>query len=340
VSEHTAAANDGVVGTSEHRASAPGAFAVLGGTGLIGTAIVRRLLDEGCSVQVLARRPPTERSAPLLEGATVLVGSAADPTALRAAINGAEHVVDALGAPHPADSARAPLAQFDAEIPILLGVLDELRRRPGVGFTYLSSGGAIYGDVDTLPVPESTECHPVSPYGVTKLAAERYVLMAAHADGVDARILRVANAYGALQRPRTGQGVVAALLDAAVTSAPVQLFGDGSAVRDFVDVRDVAKAVATLSGRADTPSVVNVGSGTGHRMTEVIEIVESVTGTKIAVQHAAARPSDVRAVVLDVVRLKALMSWEPITLERGIQDMWESWRRLGLDRTDHAADVR
>ena len=180
--------------------------AVLGGTGLLGATIARRFLDEGCGVVVLSRHRPDERTAPLVDGARHVLGDAGDPRALAEVLDRADHVVHALGAPHPAASAAAPLAQFAAEVPVLLGLLEALRQRPDVGLTYLSSGGAIYGDAPILPVREDVECHPRSPYGVTKLAAERYVLMAAHVDGLDARVLRVANAYGARQRAGVGTG--------------------------------------------------------------------------------------------------------------------------------------
>ncbi len=298
---------------------------MLGGTGLIGAEIARAFLASGCSVTVLARHAPDAHTAALLGDATVIVGDAADPEALRAALEGADHVVDALGTPHPADSARAPLAQFDAEVPALLGVLETLAARGGVGFTYLSSGGAIYGDVATLPVREDVECRPVSPYGVTKLAAEQYVLMAAHRDGLRARILRVANAYGARQRPGTGQGLVAVCFRAALTGSPITVYGDGLAVRDYVDVRDVAHATVALTAATDEAEVLNVGAGVGHTVRDVVSLVETVTGAPIEVRTEPARDSDVRAVVLDTARLRAAIEWAPRTLEEGVADAWRAW---------------
>jgi UDP-glucose 4-epimerase len=308
---------------------------VLGGTGLIGAAVARAFLDARWDVTALARHKPDPRCADALEGAAVIVGDALSPVDLHDALDGADHVVDALGAPHPAASARAPVAQFDAEVPSVLEILDELRQRPGVSFTYFSSGGAIYGNAETLPVSERTECNPISPYGVTKLAAERYVLMASRRDGVPVRILRVANAYGHRQKPRTGQGLVAALLHAAVTASTVDLFGDGETLRDYVDVRDVAAATVQLADSDATELVVNVGSGVGHRVDDVLALAEAVTGTTIEVRRLEARPTDVRAVVLDVERLAALMAWQPISLEAGMADVWSQWTTW--QRAEHVA---
>jgi UDP-glucose 4-epimerase len=311
---------------------------VLGGTGLVGSAISRGFLDAGWRVTAFARHAPTPRCATLLGNATVVLGDVMSPTELHDAVDGADHVVDALGAPHPAASADAALAQFDAELPNLLGILGELRHQPGTSFTYISSGGAIYGDVDELPAAEDTPCHPISPYGVAKLAAEQSVLLAAHHDRLNARILRVANAYGALQRPRTGQGLVAALLHGAANGTPVDLYGDGSTLRDYVEVRDVAAATVALAELKSGAAVLNVGTGVGHRVDDVLALAESVTGTTIEVRRLASRPTDVRQIVLDVRRLEALVAWRPRSLEEGIAQAWAQWHAWRSDPV--TAEVR
>jgi UDP-glucose 4-epimerase len=306
--------------------SAPRTVAVLGGTGLIGSSICRAFLDSGRTVVAFARHDVDPHRAPLLDGATIVLGDANDAPTLKGVLDGVDHVVDALGAPHPALSARKPLAQFDAELPVLLSLLELVAARRGIGFTYLSSGGAIYGDVDDLPVNEDAECRPVSPYGVTKLTAERYVLMAARRSGVQVQVLRVANAIGPTQLAGTGQGVIAALLHGAETGCAVRLFGDGSSVRDYVDVADVAAASVALSVLNPPGLVVNVGSGVGYRLDAVVALVEDVTGASIRIDRAPARPTDVRAITLDVDRLRGLMSWHPTPLRRSVEAAWAQWR--------------
>lgn len=262
-----------------------------------------------------------------MHGAALVRGDAQEPAALEAVLEGVDQVVYALAAPHPAASAGAAVEQFTAEVPVLLSLLERLGERPSIALTYLSSGGAVYGDAPVQPVPEDTDCHPISPYGVTKHAAERYVLMAAQTKGTHATILRVANAYGALQRPRTGQGIVAALLHAASTDEPVQLFGDGDSVRDYVEVRDVARAVVALSMLERSTKVVNVGTGVGHTLDAVVALAQDVTGRTIRVERHPARVSDVHAVTLEVARLRSLVSWDPMTLEEGVAEAWATWQK-------------
>jgi UDP-glucose 4-epimerase len=298
---------------------------VLGGTGLLGAEIARAYIADGTPVTVLARHRPTGERAVWLRSAKQILGTAEDPAVLSEALEDAGHVVHALGSPPPGATAAEPLAQHVSVVPTLLGVLDALRVRPGVSLTYLSSGGAVYGNDCPLPASEDSACHPVSAYGVTKLTAEHFIEVYAGLHGTPARILRVANAYGPQQSPDTGQGVVATFLNAALTGESVRVYGDGSNVRDYVEASDVASAVVRLSGHADGVRVVNVGSGTGHSISQVLEIVEATTGRRLPVEWAASRQTDVSAVYVDTSRLRQLIEWHPMPLAEGVAAMWAAW---------------
>jgi len=306
-------------------ATTPPRVLVLGGTGLIGSEVARAYLAAGWPVTVLARRPPAGVLVSWLRQANVVVGSAEDPAVLAAALVGVGHVVHALSAPPPARSSLDPLAHHAAVLPALTALLDALAERPGVGLTFISSGGAVYGSGCPLPVAEDAPCHPVSAYGVAKLTAEHTIATYSRVHSIAARVLRTANVYGPLQRPGTGQGVVASLLDAARTGTPVPLFGQGAAVRDYVEVSDVAGAVVALTALEGGPDVLNVGSGVGHSVREVLDIVERTTGSTLSVDWAPARRSDVDAIYLDTSRLAALIDWHPTPLAAGVAATWASW---------------
>ena len=177
-----------------------------------------------------------------------------------------------------------------------------------------------------VPADESTRCDPITAYGITKLAAEKYIGMYSDRYGIDARILRISNAYGPLQSPERGQGLIAAFLDAARSGHGVRIFGDGTALRDYVTVEDVANAVVQLYRCSDGPRVLNVGSGTGHSVRDVLAIVGHVTGHPLHVDWLPERLFDVKAIVLDVTTLHQLIAWSPVPLEEGIPRIWNTWQ--------------
>jgi UDP-glucose 4-epimerase len=142
--------------------------------------------------------------------------------------------------------------------------------------------------------------------------------------GVPARILRIGNAYGPLQRPGRSQGVIASFLDAARADLSVDIFGDGLGVRDYVHVKDVVSVIRQLAGRQDGPIVVNVGSGIGHSILDVLAVVRRITGRQLSVRWGPGRPFDVRAIVLSVAQLASLVDWHPMSLEAGVRATWET----------------
>jgi UDP-glucose 4-epimerase len=215
-------------------------------------------------------------------------------------------------------------------------VLDNVRSRPGVGFTYLSSGGAVYGELDGRRADEASPCRPLSAYGISKLAAENYVAMYAHRYDMPARIVRVANAYGPGQRVGRGQGLIATLVDAAATGRPAQVYGDGTHVRDYVHVDDVADAVVALTRTDLGPLVVNVGTGVGHSIRDVVRVVEQTSGRAIPLRYLPGRGFDVSHNVLDVSTLRNLIDWTPTPLPAGIGATYAAHARL----SSSAARVR
>jgi len=299
----------------------PKSVLVLGGTGFIGRAIVRNFLDTDACVRAVARSSRTEASlglspSPSLE---LIEGDAADPVVLEAVLEGIDRVVYAVGQSLPRESNQHPAHDVVAALPPLLALLEALRHAEGVALTYLSSGGTVYGNPAALPVAESAPCEPITGYGITKLAAEKYIGMYARLHGIESTILRVSNAYGPGQVPGRSQGVVASLMDCIVRGDVASLYGDS--IRDYVYVDDLASAVVQLS-RMQTPLVVNLGSGVGHTLGEVVRAVESAAGSRLRREQLPAREFDVREIVLDVSRLGSLIPWSPRSLEAGVLETW------------------
>jgi UDP-glucose 4-epimerase len=311
-----------------------GRVLVLGGTGFIGTEVASAFQAVGVPVRSLARHAPVDPDTSV----ELMLGRAEDGAVLEAALEGVDWVVHALGSPPPAASTD----DFDSTARSIFGldvVLEALRQRPGVGLTFVSSGGAVYGNVSRQPVSEETRCRPISAYGLAKLMAEDSIAAYSARYGIPARVLRVSNAYGPRQNPSSGQGVIAALLRAASTGGVMPVYDGGRAVRDFVHVADVARAVVTLHPLLAEHQFVNVGSGTGHSVAQLLELVEELTETTLHIKWLPRRPSDVDAIVLDVSRLRQIMPWQPRDLETGIAQVRDAWSvgRLAADGAEVSA---
>ena len=307
------------------RVAAPGGLPlgrvlVLGGTGFIGSEVSVGFRQAGWAVRALARRPLLSPSS-AAAGVELVLGPAEDANVLHRVLEDVDWVVHAVGCAPPG----ALTDDFDSTAVSVLGLdtlLEALRYRPGVGLTFVSSGGAVYGDVTHLPVDEETRCRPISAYGLSKLMAEDSIAAYSARYEIPARILRVSNAYGPRQDGANGQGVIGALLRAAATGRSVPVFDAGRAVRDFVHVEDVARAVMALRPSRSGPQVVNVGGGVGHSVVQILEMVERLTAVRLTIEWLPRRPSDVRAIVLNVSRLHTMMAWRPLDLETGIARIW------------------
>jgi UDP-glucose 4-epimerase len=171
----------------------------------------------------------------------------------------------------------------------------------------------VYGIQGTTPIPEDSSQWPISTYGVSKVAIERYLHLYHHLHGLDYRVARVSNPFGEHQFARKGQGVVAALIDCALSGKPFPMVGDGSVVRDYIYVGDVVEALHHMVAYTRTQRVFNIGSGLGHSLLDMIQLVESAADRRIDVNRLPARPIDVPINVLDITRAKNELRWSPKT---------------------------
>lgn len=297
---------------------------VLGGTGLIGSKVVTHLLRAGIPVTTLSRRGYAGGDLTLSQ-LRVVTGDVSDAAVLGDAIRGADQVVYAVSSGTPQIPSSTPLADIERAIGPLLAVLEAMRIGSGIRLFFFSSGGAVYGNPASLPVTEDAPTAPISPYGVWKLAAERYIALYGHVYGIQHCILRAGNVYGDGQVIRHGHGAVATVLQAAETGTEVRVLGTGDDLRDYVFADDLARVLVALVARSSLPQVINVGTGQGTSIRQLIAIIGQVTGTTIRATHVPSRPFDVGSIVLDSTRLSTLIDWFPTPLQAGIAGIW---RRL------------
>lgn len=293
------------------------------GAGFLGWEIATSLAAQGRGVTVVTRSPRTDRTAH--EGITLEyadVGATESLDRLCHLVSQTDAVVYAVGALYPAETAMRPWLDLYTSLPPFLATLEALIRAPGPRMVFLSSGGTVYGDQGAGPLSEQTPRSPSSSYGISKLAAELYLADHCRRFGTLGTSLRVANAYGPGQRTERGQGAVAAFLSAAQTGRAVPFYGGGTPVRDYVHVGDVASAVALLLDAPRMPPALNIGTGIGTSLRQLLTAVEDASGTQVPVQPLPARDIDLAINVLDPSLAVDTLGWMPRSLADGLAQTW------------------
>jgi UDP-glucose 4-epimerase len=292
---------------------------VTGGAGFIGSHVVDRLLRDGHAVTVVDN---------LSTGRQALVNFRAGfhacdirSTQLGAVVSAArpETVVHVAAQAAVARSVIDPA--FDASVNVLGTItLLEASRRAGVRrVVYTSTGGAAYGDTDVLPTPEDHPTRATSPYGISKVTAERYLECWAALNGGSTLTVRLANIYGPRQNPLGEAGVIAIFAHRLLRGEPCIVNGDGEQTRDYVYVEDVADAVARAVDRTDVSGVVNIATGIETTVNELYTRLAREAGVDRTAQHGPAKPGEQRRSVLDATRAKTVLDWTPSTaLDQGL----------------------
>ncbi len=233
---------------------------------------------------------------------------------------------------HHAAQASVPLSVqepgFDATQNILgtLNVL-EAARQAGTGkFIYISSGGAMYGDPEYLPVDEDHPTNPVSPYALSKDTGERYVRLYGSVHGLRWTSLRYANVYGPRQDPLGEAGVVAIFCQNLLDGVAPEIHWDGEQTRDFVYVGDCARAnLLALEGREG--QAYNVGTGVGTSINTLFRALIEVANRDLTPRRAPRRPGDVRHSYLDCHKIERDLGWRAeASLLEGLRRTWEYFR--------------
>jgi UDP-glucose 4-epimerase len=295
------------------------------GCGFLGGHLAAGLARRGSQVRVLSRSfaRPVLDSEDHLE---LVAGDARDPALLDRALSGVDEVICCIGGLQPASAESDPLVDRAMIIEPLEVLLAAMLCRPRGRLIFMSSGGAVYGNPLRLPVEEDHPLAPIGAYGAVRAEAERMILAAVARGEANGRILRCANVYGEHQPLNRGQGAVGVFIDRISRGRPVQIYGDGSVVRDFVYVGDLVDAMSQLCEIRESPTVINVGSGTGTSVRGLIAVIEAATGHPAVMRFTEPRPFDVGAITLDIKRLRNLIAFAPTSLDDGVQRLLDHYR--------------
>lgn len=309
-------------------------FTVFGGGGFIGSAIVDRLLAEGYSVRVFERprvEPyrdflPSER----LEWVTGDLLSAHD---VASAIEGSDSVIHLVSTTLPQSSNDDPAYDVSTNIIATLNLLEAMVAKGMKRIIFISSGGTVYGTPLYVPVDEKHPTDPEVSYGIVKLTIEKYLQLYQRLHGIRAIVLRVANPYGQRQRVETAQGAVGVFLHRALSGQAIDIWGDGTVMRDFIYVGDVAEAFVRATRYDGASTVFNIGSGIATSLNELVRAIGEVTGVPVQCNYLPGRAIDVPVSVLDCALAKRELGWSAqVGLPEGLAST-VAWLRAQSPRT-------
>lgn len=295
---------------------------VLGGGGFVGYHLVEDLMVAGHQVTVLGRSDLPTR--PLPVGVEYVSGDLADSKLIRELLTDVTAVAHLVSGTVPSTGDKDPGRDVQLNLLGTLSLLEDMAASNVTRILYLSSGGTVYGKPQEVPIPEGHILDPICSYGVVKVAIESYLKLYEIKSGLKPVVIRASNPYGLYQGNLGVQGIIGTYLNLALKHQPIEIWGDGSAIRDYIHVKDLSSLCVTAL-LSDKVGVYNGGSGTGTSVLHIAEIVQEITGSPIPIVYKPHRSLDVPVSVLDIERAKMDFDWEPkIGLRQGIAGVW-SW---------------
>lgn len=289
-------------------------FAVCG-SGFIGKALVHQLISNGYKVNVLDHNACPEEFSGKVKWTT---GEFADNDNLKTTLDGVEVAYHLISSTVPGDDTVEPVRELSENIFSAIMFLDMCKKYKVKRVVFISSA-SVYGLQSKIPIPESAETHPISSHGIQKLTIEKYLLLYQFLYGIEIRILRLSNPYGPGQSPFGRQGFVAIAIGHLFKNTPVLLRDSGRPIRDFIYIDDVSRALVLAGIVENAPSILNIGSGKGYSLKQVVELLEEITGNTIATISGESKKIDIALSILDVSLAQSSLNFEPqLSLYDGI----------------------
>lgn len=296
----------------------------IGGAGFIGSNLIRALDKEKYHITVLE---PKGAYTGRLEGlgVSLVSGSLNDVNYIQECIDlkGIQIVVHLVSTLIPGSKYEEYKEEYKNVIFPSIELM-EFCGKKGIRFIYFSSGGTVYGNRDdVLPFVETDQMKPISYYGWSKQMMENSILFMHRTVGLKYLILRPSNPYGHGQNLYGKQGLVAVAIGKLLKGLPIEVWGDGSAVRDYIYVEDLAGIFAKLIENDVLNTTLNIGSGRGYSVNDVLAFLKIVSGKDIKIIYQNPRSMDVSNMVLDTTKLMKYIKYEITSFMDGVRKFYE-----------------
>lgn len=300
---------------------------VLGGAGFIGSHLCDVLVRAGFEVSVFDRAEANKDNLSCVENKIdYIAGDFSQRNSFEDVLQGIDYVFHLVSTTVPKTSNEDMIGDVQTNLVPSLALLDGCVQKSVKKVIFFSSGGTVYGIPKVVPITEEHNLNPLCSYGIQKLAIEKYLHLYHHLYGLDYAVMRVANPYGPRQNPFGMQGVIATFMARSFLRLPVEVWGDGSVVRDFLHISDVVGAALLLMKYSGKEKIFNIGSGKGHSVIEIINEIKKACNIPVMVSLLASEKRDVAVNVLDISRAKNELGWSPqVSLNEGIREMGNCW---------------
>ena len=304
---------------------------VTGGAGFIASHVTQAYVDQGHQVVVLDDLSSGKKEN-VASGARLVKGDVRDKELVQGLFQAegfdlVNHHAAQISVPA---SLEDPV--FDAQVNLLglLNLLEAGRKHHLKRFIFISSGGAVYGEMENPPVDETTQARPLSPYAVAKLSSEHYLDFYRAQYGLEVVTLRYANVYGPRQIPHGEAGVVAIFMDCLLKDKEPVIYRSeampGGMLRDYVCVLDCVAANLAALTRGEGQGPFNIGTGLGTTTLELWQKVQKAAGKQLGHSFGPVRPGDIEKSALDCSRAARVLGFTPAyDLDRGLAETWK-WR--------------
>jgi UDP-glucose 4-epimerase len=294
---------------------------IFGGGGFIGSHLCEELLLKGYDVAVFDKINFSKKNIKHIQNEIKIIeGDFNNITDIKNSLGDIDFIFHLVSSTIPATSNDNPV--YDAETNLIssLRLFRESIEKKVKKVIFISSGGTVYGVPDKIPVKEDYNSNPICSYGIIKKTIEEYLFMFEKIYGLNYFIFRLSNPFGERQSPTAAQGVIPVFLQRAINNQTITIWGDGETVRDYIYIKDVVRALADSLTGYSKERIFNLGSGKGHSLNEILNLITKISGKKLSVEYIEGRSIDVPVNILDNSLIKKTFGWKPeVTIEEGIE---------------------
>lgn len=300
-------------------------IAILGAAGFIGTNLLIELVKDGSNIIRLVdvnKLYFANISEMGKENVSIMETTFDALSDYDAMVSNCDLVYHLVSTNVPTTSNKSIADEISINIAITTRILDACVRNNVKRIVFLSSGGTIYGKEIECPLNEKMPTNPINAYGIQKLAIEKILYLYNYLYSLDYKIVRLSNPYGPYQRPNGILGAVTTFTYKAINNERIEVYGDGSVIRDFIYIKDAIRGIIKISKSVSSVRIYNLGSGKGESINEVLSVIQDICGKKLEVIYKSSRNVDVPINYLDISLYEnEFGKFESVSLYEGINEL-------------------